>query len=199
MRTLVILAALALSAPAWGQQVPCMVQDYSNPTKAPNWRCPGPDEGILVPDLKFNPSLGLEAGSQVTLKGAKKPIVLGYKTVVLDKDKVLQLGLRIQGLRRLRWLERHRATETTRIERKYMSDRITAQVKLEQSRVKVATSQRDQARKERDEARKWYRSWTCGLVVGIVVTTAAVIGTAHWMNVASFSRRVRACSMDWAP
>jgi hypothetical protein len=179
MRTLVVLAVLAVSTPAWGQQKPCTVQDYSSPTKAPNWACPGPDEGILVPEIRFNPSLGVPAGSSVHLKGATKARLFGYDTVLLDRAKVTQLGLRIKGLRRLRWLERHKAAETTRIERRYMSDRLTAQLKLERSRVKVATSQRDQARKERDEARAWYRSWTCGLVVGIVVTTAAVIGTAY--------------------
>lgn len=179
MRTLVILACLALCAPAWGQQKPCTTQDYSNPAKAPRWDCPGPDEGILVPDIKFNPSLGLPAGSSVTPKGAKKATLLSFDTVLLDRAKVTQLGLRIQGLRRLRWLERHRATELVRIERKYMSDRLTAQLKLEQSRIKVAVQQRDQARKERDAARKWYRSWTFGLVVGVVTTTAATIAIAY--------------------
>ncbi len=177
MRALVVLSILALCAPAWGQK-PCTVQNYTDPNKAPNWRCPGPDEGILVPNIKFKPSLGLEAGSSITPKGAKS-ILLNYSAVVLDKDKVLQLGLRIQGLRRLRWLERHKAVETTNIERRYISDRLTAQIKFEQSRVKVVVGQRNQARKERDTARKWYRSWTCGLIVGVVITTAVVIGTAY--------------------
>jgi hypothetical protein len=179
MRTLVILATLALCAPAWGQQKPCTTQDYSDPAKAPDWRCPGPDEGVVVPEIRFNPSLGVPAGSSVLLKGTKKPKLTGFDTVLMDRAKVTQLGLRIQGLRRLRWLERHKAAEVVRIERKYMSDRLTAQLKLEQSRVKVAVSQRDQARKERDAARAWYRSWSFGLVVGIVTTTAATIAIAY--------------------
>jgi len=179
MRTTVILACLALSAPAWGQQAPCTTQDYSNPAKAPRWDCPGPDEGILVPDIKFNPSLGVPAGSSVTLKGAKKARLLDFDTVLLDRAKVTQLGLRIQGLRRLRWLERHKADEVVKIERKYMADRLGAQLKLEKSRVKEAVQQRDQARKERDAARKWYRSWSFGLVVGVVTTTAATIAIAY--------------------
>lgn len=179
MKTLVILALLGLCAPAWAQQPPCTTQDYSNPAKTPDWTCPGPDEGILVPELTFKPSLGLEPGSSVILKGSQKGVLLDYPAVVLDKDKVLQLGLRIQGLRRLRWLERHKAVETTKIERTYMSERLTAQLKLEQSRVKEAVQQRDQARKERDSARAWYRSWTFGLVVGVVTTTAATIAIAY--------------------
>jgi hypothetical protein len=179
MRTIAILACLALCAPAWATQKPCTTQDYSNPAKAPRWDCPGPDEGILVPDIKFSPSLGVPTGSSLQLKGAKKPSLTTFDTVLMDRDKVTQLGLRIQGLRRLRWLERHRAGEVVSIERKYMSDRFTAQVKLEQSRVKVAVQQRDQARKERDRARAWYRSWSFGLVVGVVTTTAATIAIAY--------------------
>lgn len=179
MRSMVILVCLALSASAWGQQKPCATQDYSDPTKAPRWDCPGPDEGILVPDIKFSPSLGLPAGSLVTPKGAKKARLIDFDTVLLDRAKVTQLGLRIQGLRRLRWLERHKAAEVVKIERKYMSDRLTAQLKLEKSRVKEAVQQRDSARKERDSARKWYRSWSFGLVVGVLTTTAATIAIAY--------------------
>jgi len=179
MRTMVALFTLLICGPSWAQSEPCMEQDYSNPKKAPNWRCPGPDESILVPDLKFRPSLGIEAGSLVTEKGAKKPFRLDYSAVLLDQNKVLQLGLKIQGLRRLRWLERHKATERVEIEKKYMADRLKAQLDLEKSRVKVLEQQRDRARKERDKAKKWYRSWTFGLVVGIVTTAATVVAVGY--------------------
>jgi hypothetical protein len=182
MRTLVTLVALMLSTPSWGAQEPCTTQDYADPKKVPNWRCPGPDEGIMVPEIRFNPSLGVPVGSTVHIKDAKQPSLTTFDTVLMDRAKVTQLGLRIQGLRRLRWLERHRADEVLKIEKKYMSDRLTAQLNLEKSRVKVAVGQRDQARKERDRARAWYRSWTCGLVVGIVITagtTVAIVYTAR--------------------
>lgn len=179
MKTAVILALLGLWAPAWAQPQPCTTEDYSNPSKQPDWACPGPDEGILVPDATFKPSVGLDAGSQVTKKGDQKGVLLDYPAVLMDKEKVVQLGLRIQALRRLRWLERHKAKDLVEIERKYMSDRLTAQLKLEQSRVKEAVLQRDDARKERDSAKKWYRSWTFGLVVGVVTTTAATIAIAY--------------------
>lgn len=178
MRHIVIILVLALCAPAWGQKKPCTTQDYSETSKPPDWRCPGPDEGILVPDIKSRPSLGVPAGSSLTLKGKKAKLV-DFDTVLLDKNKVIELGMRIQGLRRLRWIERHEAEQLMGIERKYLESKVSAQLSLEQSRVKVAVQQRDQARKERDSARKWYKSWTFGLVVGIVTTTAAVISTAY--------------------
>jgi len=172
-----MLSILGLCAPSWAAQ-PCTTQNYSNPDVTPNWGCPGPDESILVPDINFNPSIGLKVGSVV--KGAiSGDITLSYPAVLMDKDRVIQLGLKIQGLRRLRWLERHKAGDVVQIEKRYMFDRLSAQLTLEKSRVKEAVEQRNDARKERDKANRWYRSWTCGMVVGIVVTTAAVIGVAY--------------------
>ena len=179
MRTLVILALMGLCAPAWAQQPPCTTQDYSDPAKQPDWECPGPDEGILVPDVPFRPSVGLEAGASYRKTPQVGEARLDYDTVLMDKAKALQLGLRIQALRRLRWLERHKMKDLVEVERRYVGDRLTAQLKLEQSRVKEAVQQRDSARKERDSAKKWYRSWTFGLVVGVVTTTAATIAIAY--------------------
>lgn len=178
MRTAIILAILAAWVPAWAQEKPCTTQNYADPKNTPDWTCPGPDEGILVPDMPSRASVGLDAGASYR-KSGEAEVKLSYPAVLMDKEKVVQLGLRIQGLRRLRWLERHKAADTTEIEKKYMADRLTAQLKLEQSRVQVAAQQRDEARKERDSAKKWYRSWTFGLIVGIVTTTAATVGIVY--------------------
>jgi hypothetical protein len=174
-----IVFILLFATPAWAADPLCTEQDYSNPDKRPDWRCPGPDESVLLPDIKFKPSVGLETGASYQETDQTRKIKLTYPVVLMDKDKVLQLGLRIQGLRRLRWLDLHKGKDLLKIEKTYTTDRLKAQVDLEKSRVKVLKEQRDDARKQRDEARKWYRSWTCGLVVGIVVTTAAAAGIAY--------------------
>ena len=179
MRALTVSIVLALAAPSWAAEPACTQQDYSNPDKQPNWRCPGPDEAILLPDIKFRPSVGLDAGATYQKTDQAGKVKLTYPTVLLDKNKVLQLGLRIQGLRRLRWLDLHKGRKLLKIEQTYTADRLKAQIKLEKSRVTVLKGQRDDARRQRDEAKKWYRSWTFGLVVGIVVTTAAAGGIAY--------------------
>ena len=177
MKILVILLCLIPSL-AWATP-PCIEQNYSNSKKAPIWKCPGPGESILLPDIKFNPSIGLEAGSTYIKKGSDKDVLINYDTVLMDRQKVMQLGLRIQGLRRLRWLDMHRGAEILAIEKKYMADRIRIKLELEVVRSQTYKGQRDQARKERDSAGRWYRSWTCGLVVGIVVTAGATIAVAY--------------------
>jgi hypothetical protein len=178
MKTLALLTLL-VSGAAWADSGPCTAQDYSNPQKAPRWECPGPDEGVVTPRLQFRPSLGLEAGTSIIKKDAKRPFVTEYDAVLLDKTKVLELGLRIKGLRRLRWLERHKANDLLAVEKKYVGDRLQAKLDLEISRKKVAVSQRNQALRDLASAKKWYRSWSFGLVVGIVTTSAAAIALGY--------------------
>lgn len=178
MRALLLAAFLGFwASPALAR--PCTTQNYSDPDKPPNWSCPGPDEGILLPDIAFQPSIGLESGSYVVLRGTQKRLVLTYPAILMDSDKALQLGLRIQALRKLRWLERHKMAETIAIEKRYISDRLTAQLTLEKDRTKVALQQRDTALQELKRATRWYRSWTCGLVAGIITTAATAFAIAY--------------------
>jgi hypothetical protein len=170
--SVIAAALLALAVRAEGAE-PCVQQDYSQSEKKPRWDCAGPDEDILLPDIRFRPSVGLDRGASFRKSDQTGLIKLDYPTVLMDKDKVIQLGLRIQGLRRLRWLDLHRGAKILEVESKYVGSVLQSKIELEKSRVTALRGQRDDARRQRDEAKKWYRSWTFGLVVGIVVTTAA--------------------------
>jgi len=175
MRVLIICALSLLSAPV-SARTPCTIQDYSDPSKAPDFGCPGPQEPALVPELRPKPSMGIENGATVLIKKKKIPVL--YDAVLMDKLKVIELGLKIKGLRRLRWLERHKGEKLLAVERKYVGQRYQAQLKLEQERVKTARGQRDDARQERDDSRKWYRSFSFGFTVGagtVVVVTAGIV------------------------
>ena len=178
MKTVITLLSLSLSSTARATE-PCTTQNYSNHEKPPRFDCPGPEEGALVPDLPSKPTKGLDRGATVIPAGKKpKTFLVDYDSVLMGKMKVIELGMKIKGLRRLRWSDRHRGAETLAIEKKFISATWTAKLQLRDSQLVQANKQIVQARKERDEARKWYRSWTFGLVVGVVVTSAAVIGTA---------------------
>jgi hypothetical protein len=158
----------------WSAQAmaaPCVEQNYSDPKAPPDFSCPGPGESVMVPEIDTRPSKGLPKGTEIKL--ADRLIKLDYDAVLMSRNKTLELGLKIKGIRRLRWLELHRAKDLMTIERKYVSDRYQSQLDLEKIRTKTAVSQRDQAREQRDTARAWYRSWTFGLIVGVVITTAA--------------------------
>ena len=175
---MIVALCLLLSSTVWAAD-PCTTQNYSDAGTEPRYDCPGPGEGALVPDLPSKPTKGLARGATVTPAGKKrKTFKVEYDSVLMGKMKVIELGMKIKGLRRLRWADRHRGAEALAIEKKFISATWTAKLQLRVSQLVQAKKQIAQARKERDEERKWYRSWTFGLVVGVVATSAAVIGTA---------------------
>lgn len=156
---------------------PCVEQNYNDSKTAPDFGCPGPGEAVMVPEIDTRPSKGLPKGTEIKLPD--KLIKLDYDAVLMSRNKTLELGLKIKGIRRLRWLELHRAKDLVVIERKFISDRFQAQLDLEKIRTKTAVSQRDQAREQRDDAKAWYRSWTFGLIVGVVVTAGSTVAIAY--------------------
>jgi hypothetical protein len=156
---------------------PCVEQNYSDPKVEPDFGCPGPGEAVMVPEIDTRPSKGLPKGTEIKL--SDKLIKLDYDAVLMSRNKTLELGLKVKGIRRLRWLELHRSKSLMVIETKYVSDRYQSQLDLEKIRTKTAVSQRDQAREQRDSAKAWYRSWTFGLIVGVVVTAGSTVAIAY--------------------
>lgn len=176
MRFLVTLLVLCLSSPVFG--APCTEHNYNDPKREPDWSCQGPGEAALVPDTNARPSVGVVRGSKV-ISPDKKTVDVVADSILMDKDRVITLGMRVKALRRLRWLDLHKGKDLLEIEKKHATDVIQAKLELEQSRANEFKKQRDDARKQRDSSQKWYRSWTFGLIVGVVTTTAATIAVAY--------------------
>jgi hypothetical protein len=145
---------------------------YADPKREPNYACRGPWEDVLVPDVQFRPSIGLAKGKPVSLPA------LEYDAVLMDRAKVIELGLRIEALRRLRWMDLHRSSDLLTIEQKYLRDTAAEKDKLAQSQVESYKNQLVQTQAELAKERRWYRSWTFGLVVGVVLTAATAAGVA---------------------
>ena len=145
----------------------CPRQDYNNPKVEPDYNCPGPEEETLVPQLQMTDSMEL-------LKGKPAP----WDGILMDKNRVLTLGLKVKALRRIRYIERQNFAQKIEAEATFL--RATAKADLD-----LRTSQRDsykeqlvQAQKDLAKAQAWYRSWSFGLVLGIVVTTAGATALA---------------------
>ena len=157
----------AASVPQGG---PCVDQGYSDPTREPNYDCRGPGEDMLVPDTDSQPSIGVKAGVQAP---AQK-----WDAVLMDRAKVTELGLRLKAIRRLRWLDLHKGADLLVIEQKYLRDTTAEKDKLSASQVASYREQLQTSRAELAKERSWYRSWTFGLILGVVVTAAAGAGIA---------------------
>lgn len=148
----------------------CTAQDYSDSEREPNWECPSPGEESLVPKGPFHPSFGIEDGAHITTADGNQGFILSYDAVVIDTQKVTQLGMRIQALRKLRWLDIHKARERLNIDRAYAEKQLQIRLELTEAREKALRGDLKETRQQLNDAKKWYRSWTCGVVVGVVVT-----------------------------
>lgn len=170
MRWLILLVVLAFPAVSLAADPTCAVQDYTKKDPKPNFKCPGPLEETMVPEPTAGPK---ESVSLLTGKPAP------WDGILMDRDRVIELGLRVIGLRKLRWSEGLEATDRVKAEVKLAMDHLTAALKLTQSQRESYKTQLVQTQEELAKERKWYRSWTCGLIVGIAITSAAAITLAY--------------------
>jgi hypothetical protein len=169
MKWLVFLLSISIPIPALADPA-CTTQDYTKEKPAPNFDCPSPLEETLVP----NPEVGPKASVALT---ATKPAP--WDGILVDKDRLIQLGLRITALRRLRWMDTLKAQDVLAAEKKLITDSKKADLDLITSQRESYKAQLVQTQKELSKATAWYRSWTFGLIVGAVTTSAVAITLAY--------------------
>jgi len=142
----------------------CFRQDYANPDIEPDYDCPGPGEEGLVPNISLLDSVGLEKGKPAPWDG-----------VLMDKNRVLILGLRIKGLRRLRYIDYHACKQKMKLEMDFLTASHKAETDLLKSQLESYREQLAGAKKELSVSRAWYRSWAFGLVVGFGISVAGTV------------------------
>jgi len=159
------VVALLISVPAksYGE---CVTQDYAK-TVEPNYDCPGPGEDTVVPQLKYKLSVGLDKDKAAPFAG-----------ILFEPNQVLQLGLRIKGLRRLRYIEQSQTQARIKVEVDFTKSMAAAESKLLENQRDGYKGQLIDTRKELDSERAWYRSWSFGFVLGTAVTCAAAVSLA---------------------
>jgi hypothetical protein len=147
---------------------PCKPQDYSK-AQEPRYDCPSPGEESVMPE---SPEM---KATQPLAKGAAAP----HEGLLVDKERFVRFGLRIKGLRRLRWIDTQKHQETVKLEVDYAKK--SSKVNLD-----LAINQRDNykqqtiaAKKEIERLNKWYHSKIFWASVGAVVAGAAV-GVGAW-------------------
>jgi len=170
MRTTLILIALLLSVPAWAQKAPCLLQDYDK-DKEPRYDCPGPEEGVLVRPGQHKKSVAIKLGARAPWRG-----------ILLDKGRVIDLGLKIESLRYLRWRDRKDARLKLETEIKYGAAMSRARGDLFKVQVGDLKGQNQAQRARIAQLASWYRGPVLWFVVGVVVTAggaAAIIASTR--------------------
>jgi hypothetical protein len=164
------LTVLLCSAPAYAT-APCTKQIYTDLKKEPNYSCPGPGEDSLVPRLQLKTSVELKV---------KKPAP--WPGILMDKNRVMTLGLRIKALRRIRWQETIGWQEKLENEKKFQAAMYQATLNLRTSQRDNYKSQTKALQEEVIRLNKWYRSPTFWFATGFVVASAGATALAFGLR-----------------
>lgn len=151
----------------------CRTQNYDNADVEPDYSCPGPGEDVIIPSMSYNPSRGLVRGSTILPMNGDK-IVLGYDAVLMDKNKTIELGLTVKGLRKLRWMDLKFVKKMFEVNLNAEKSVFNSRLDFQKSRVETCINQRDEIKKELESSSKWYKSWPVGAIIGSMVTAAVM-------------------------
>lgn len=160
-----INCASFLLFPLFAQGEPCEPQNYSSP-QSPDFSCPAQDELALVPN-----SVELWPASIPVTRG--QSFVAPWDGILVHRDRLIELGLRLKAVRRLRWIDGQAVTARLSLEQRYR-DRILSisrdHLRQEQERWQ---RENDVLRKSLASQGKWYRSFWFGYLMGTVVLVLA--------------------------
>lgn len=170
MRFLLLFLMGLFSSTAFAEKL-CPQQIYTNAKAEPDYECPSPGEAAMTPKLQLTASVALKFQDKAPWDG-----------ILMQKERVLVLGLTIEGLRRLRWIDITSAEERLQLETEYLK-------KNHSTELSFTRQQRDNWKKVSEDAlkdlasyQKWYRSNTFWFMTGVVVTAAAATALAYGLR-----------------
>lgn len=167
MLRLTIYLIMLLSSLTTRADVPCKYQPYLA-TMKPDFGCPSPGEDDLIPPhSSLRESIELKVSAPAPWTG-----------ILMDSNRVIHLGLRVQALRQLRWLDLKTAEEKRSSERELTKRLSAADLKLLTVERESYKRQSQALQVELDHKNKWYRSWSFGFVVGAAVASATAVTIA---------------------
>lgn len=150
----------------------CGPQNYDSADQ-PDFDCPGPGELELRVDLNPPASVPVHQGQEVMVE---------WDGALVHRDRLLEVGLNLRAVRRLRWLDRLRLAEEYEI-------RILYERRVAEARLQFAQQQRDvyrdratAAERRVQSANAWWRSPALWFAIGVVVAGALVALTAYGLS-----------------
>ena len=154
--------------PAHARDPKCAKQNYLDVSTEPDYNCPSPGEDVIVPPLQLMASVTLDPNDS-------RMNIIPWAGILMDKNRVLMLGMRIKALRRLRYLDFRSNTEELTLSESFLQ----ANCKIN---TKLAIAQRDNYKKraislnaEIAHRNKWYRSGPFWFATGVVTAAAGAI------------------------
>ena len=170
--TTVALLVILFPQPSMAQTV-CGPQDY-DAKQAPDFDCPSPDESSMIPRLNPPPSVPVKVAENITAT---------WDGALVHRDRLIEYGLKIKGLRRLRWADRLYIAERYLIEIEHARTTGAVREELLEEVAEYHQERATAAERAVRSANAWYRSFGFGLVVGFIgagllVALSVYVGTA---------------------
>lgn len=170
-------SACAETAP----DAPCGPQDY-DAEEPPDFTCPGPEERDLRPELQPPDAVPVRQG-WVVVDGEGEPrLTAAWDGALVHRDRLIESGLWLFTVRRLRWADRLRLRREYDIRLQHAED--MAQARLDHMEAqRDAYVERWRASEQRvRSAQAWWRHPVLWFAVGVVVTGGLVALTAYGLT-----------------
>ena len=182
LRFLIVLVILAIAYPSYAEEV-CGPQNYDSRT-APNFDCPGPDESTLSLSLDAPRSIPVYPGYVILAATGEEVATITWEGAIVHRNRLIETGLRVKAVRRLRWADRLRLTDTCEIRLRYANDLNNTRIELLQERVDDYQAHASAARERVSSAESWWRAPALWFAVGFVSAGAVVALTAYGLSAA---------------
>lgn len=170
MRAILLISLLLSPVRVWAAD-PCVKQLYNDPKVEPDYDCPSPHEDSLVPRLELKASVHLKVKEPAPWEG-----------ILMDKERVIVLGLRVKALRRLRWQDMRTAEGKLLNEITFAKSSAKADLDLARSQRDNYKTQNTEMAKEIVRLNRWYRSPTFWFATGFVVAAAGATALAFGLR-----------------
>ena len=157
MRIFVLILSLMFPVELVAEEM-CGPQSYDT-IEEPDFDCPSPGEEGLVPNLSPPASIPVEIGEMLTVP---------WTGALVHQDRLVEVGLSIKALRRLRWLDRVSVLAEYQIQLEHQEGVCNANIEHANERIEIFRGALDQANENVSAAKKWYRSFGFGFTVGII-------------------------------
>ena len=168
MRTLAVLLILLYQSVVFGQELECVEQNYDSAEERPVFDCPSPGEISMVPDYAPPDSIPVAMDDY---------LVAPWDGAFVHVNRLLEMGMRLKAVRRLRWADRVRLLEEKRLELSHAEEMAAAHREYAATRIEQYREAITEANNRTRQATVWYRSWAFGFLLGVVsVGLVAALG-----------------------
>lgn len=168
MRMLVLILSLMFPVEIVAEEM-CGPQSYDT-IEEPDFNCPSPGEEGMVPDLSPPPSMPVEIGEMIEAP---------WTGALVHQDRLVEVGLSIKALRRLRWLDRISVLAEYQIQLEHQEGVCNANIEHANERIEIYRGALEDANENVSAAKKWYRSFGFGFTVGIISAGLLVALSAY--------------------